>query len=64
MRRPKAPSSLVSSARGVVARGSVAFGRKGNTDGVYMLDPHRERENYFLGALRSKGAAWTDFSQN
>jgi len=33
MRRPKAPSSLVSSARGVVAQGSVVFGRKGNTDG-------------------------------
>ena len=45
MRRPKAPSSLVSSARGVVAQGSVVFGRKGNTDGGFMLDPIASEQN-------------------
>jgi hypothetical protein len=56
MRRPKAPPSLVSSATGVVAQGSVVFGRKGNTDGGFMLDPHCKRANHFPRALSARKA--------
>jgi enoyl-CoA hydratase/carnithine racemase len=44
-----------------LVQGSVVFGRKGNTDDGFMLDSRCERANSFLGALRSKGAAWRTF---
>ena len=56
MRRPKAPSSLVSSAIGAGAQGSVVFGRKGNTDDGFMLDPSCKRDNYFPRALSGRKA--------